>query len=1473
MLWVVAGCSGQGAGPRDAVADLGTADPDVAPEGIPDEAYEASQDDASGGDGVIGPDETGGDAADGAGGEADGTDPAGDDAPADPGAAEAAQDLAEDPGEDAAGDEGEDAPGDPGGDAAADAGIELPPDDCPDDPLKTEPGECGCGVPDTPNCAEVDPPVPDPPGWAVAPHAIGKDSIAMVAETVADASGVEYFFECAAGPCHDSGWRDGAAWVDAGLAPDMTCAYRVKARDRSANLNETGWSGEAIATTDRDPGFAAGIAARYFDLGPAAASLPEMDGLAPDVERVEAQVTWAATGEPWTGLPPGFADGFASRHAGFIRIEVGGEYAVRLDADQGARMWLDSEPVLDAGGADVFASTVAVRQLAPGYHPIRIDHWEDTGPAALVLSWSGPGFGTEAVPRTALYHADPPDAQQPAPSPAAWEMPPSAAGPAAVTMTAAAASDPAGVRYAFECVLGCDAASGWRTGRTWEVAGLEPGTMYAFRFRAADLSLAGNASAPSPTGFVTTDTYVPDVVGMPRPLAEAAIADAALLLGEVAEAWDDVVPAGSVAAQGPAAGTPLPAGSKVWLTVSLGVEPVPVPDVTGMKQADAEVAIAAARLAVGGVTTVPSCTGAPGTVTGQQPGGGWTAPKGSPVTLFVSRGPEQVVVNELMYHPPDDDVAREEWVELFNPCAWPAAVAGWTIDGLGDFAFPAGAAIPAGGYVVVAEDAAAFEAAWGFPPDFTYAGASLANGGETLVLTTAAGVVADQVTYDDVPPWPVTPDGLGPSIEVIDPSKDNGVPRNWHASIAPAGGTPRAPNSVLADGLPPWITLVRHDGPEPGIPIRVVATVRDATAVTLAYRIGWGAPATVPMKDDGLSGDGAPGDGEYGAAIPGQPTGTLVRYRIDASGPTGEMGYPRDDDTLEWVGTYLAPPVASDLDVFHWLIHPDDYARALSHVFTDETEPALLFHNGVLYDGLRIRVRGQSSRGWPKKHWNFKFPQGHGFRASGFTMDPVSGFNLQSSYADKSYLREVLSYETFGAAGSPTSVARHVTVWQNGQFFGLYTYLEDRDAGNLERSGLDPEGALYKAFSSQCQYQTIDKLKGPWEKMGPPNGDFSDLHSFLAGANNLTGQARKEFLFDNCDVPAMLSYHAASVVIHNNDQVAKNYFLYRDTHGTGRWWFLAWDMDLTFGRMFQNTVLNDQLFADTDVVAGRANVSPSHPLFGDSEHQKWDYLWNRVTDALLEDPDIREMYYRRLRTLMDELLVEGRYEARIDELAALTADEAEADRVRWGWYGTAETPATAVSRMKAEYLARRRTHLFATHRIDGGIPPAQSAHPAVVINELMYKPWTDPLVPDDPRDELEFVELYNPSPHEAVDLTGWTVAGVGMTIPSGAVILPEAYMLLVRNDAMLRAGIPPGRHVGGQYGGKLDGGGERVALIDRTGFVVDEVEYDDVAPWPIEADGGGASLELRDPALDNSLPESWKASAVAGGTPGAPNSP
>ena len=132
---------------------------------------------------------------------------------------------------------------------------------------------------------------------------------------------------------------------------------------------------------------------------------------------------------------------------------------------------------------------------------------------------------------------------------------------------------------------------------------------------------------------------MPDLTGRTREEAEAALAAAGLGTGTVTEAHSPTVAVGEVAGQTPAAGVEVPPGAAVAFTVSLGVQPVPVPNVAGMTAVAAGAALGAAGLTAGAVTEACSATVAAGLVISQDPAAGTQTAPGSPVSLVLSRGP------------------------------------------------------------------------------------------------------------------------------------------------------------------------------------------------------------------------------------------------------------------------------------------------------------------------------------------------------------------------------------------------------------------------------------------------------------------------------------------------------------------------------------------------------------------------------------------------------------------------------------------------------------------------------------------------------------------------------------------------------------------------------------------------------------------------------------------------------------------
>jgi hypothetical protein len=159
-----------------------------------------------------------------------------------------------------------------------------------------------------------------------------------------------------------------------------------------------------------------------------------------------------------------------------------------------------------------------------------------------------------------------------------------------------------------------------------------------------------------------------------------------------------------------------------------------------------------------------------------------------------------VVINEIMYRPANGDDAAE-FVELYNLGTNLAGISQWRLHGGISYTFPLGTAIPAGGYLVVANNLTNLLATHtGLSPSMVLEnyGAKLGNGGDQvtldmpdeLVSTNQAGlpvtngihIVVDQVSYRTAGRWGRWSDGGGSSLERVDVHSDGTLAPNWDDS-------------------------------------------------------------------------------------------------------------------------------------------------------------------------------------------------------------------------------------------------------------------------------------------------------------------------------------------------------------------------------------------------------------------------------------------------------------------------------------------------------------------------------------------------------------------------------------------------------------------------------------------------------------------------------------------------------------------
>jgi hypothetical protein len=489
---------------------------------------------------------------------------------------------------------------------------------------------------------------------------------------------------------------------------------------------------------------------------------------------------------------------------------------------------------------------------------------------------------------------------------------------------------------------------------------------------------------------------------------------------------------------------------------------------------------------------------------------------------------------------------------------------------------------------------------------------------------------------------------------------------------------------------------------------------------------------------------------------------------------------------------------------------------------------------GEFYDNVLVRSRGASAQSVNKKSYKFEFNVGHDFRYD--SQEPrVTEINLNATFQDKAYIRAMLTFQSYADAGVPASDSFLMRIEQNGQFFSVANFVEQIDEDFLEKRGLDPDGALYKMFNGVTSSTSgVEKKTREYEAN-------TDLQALVAGIR-ASNPNRAQYLFDNIDIPAMISYATAGIISQDFDRWAKNFYLYRDTNGTGEWTQLPHDKDLTFGKRF----FDDEISGDGFMF--ESNLSPAqhraHPFQGASQHACCGQP-NWMIDLLVTNPRTREMYLRRLRTLMDEQLqppgtpVEDRhFEATVDRLAAVVAPDAALDLAKWGAiFGIVRDFPTAIQLLKTNYLDERRVYLYQTHGVGGapnsvGIPDAQQGHPQLVFGQIEFDPSSG-------NQDQEFIELQNPH-NFAVDLSGWRLQGTidyefkpGTVLPAGDKIYVSPNVPAFR----ARSTGPRGGQqlfVQGGHGLHLANSGGTLELVAADGTTIATTSYVGNVP-PVDA--------------------------------------
>ena len=521
---------------------------------------------------------------------------------------------------------------------------------------------------------------------------------------------------------------------------------------------------------------------------------------------------------------------------------------------------------------------------------------------------------------------------------------------------------------------------------------------------------------------------------------------------------------------------------------------------------------------------------------------------------------------------------------------------------------------------------------------------------------------------------------------------------------------------------------------------------------------------------------------------------------------------------------------------------------------TDIDNPAFLNYDGR----IGIETRGSSSQMISKKPYGLTTLQADNVTNNNVSilgMPEENDWILNNLAYDQTGMRDVLTYGLSEQLGQYTPRRVYCEVMVNGDYKGLYVFMEkikvDKNRVNIEK--MDQNSNSYPEVTGGYLMQTDrgDNTNYAWSMPTylsnwwwtdnaifvycyPKRSDITDAQSdYIHNEFTTLASVAQNHNTDVVsgipsviDIPSFVDFMILAEFSSNVDVYQLSTYFHKDRCGKLRAGPI-WDYNLAYGHdEFGNRSRYDVWQFDNG-----DNIGPTFwkDLFETDEFRC--YLAKRWLEmTAFGQPLNYDMIYDQMLEIEDWII-----------------EAVGRDNQRWH---TMNNHSGAIEEMKTWLLTRIN---WLNQNIGSCEACSNVEVPPLVISKIHYHPedWYNI-----DGDRLEFIEITNNGDID-VDLTGVYFRELGMTygFPAGSSIMAHKTLLLC-SDSL--AFIDYYNKVPfGQYQRNLSNKSENLVLVDAWGNVIDEVHYYDSDPWPWEADGEGAFLQLIDLDLDNSLPESW----------------
>ena len=565
--------------------------------------------------------------------------------------------------------------------------------------------------------------------------------------------------------------------------------------------------------------------------------------------------------------------------------------------------------------------------------------------------------------------------------------------------------------------------------------------------------------------------------------------------------------------------------------------------------------------------------------------------------------------------------------------------------------------------------------------------------------------------------------------------------------------------------------------------------------------------------------------------------------------------------------------------------------------------------------------------GWPssfaQKSFQVKFKKKYNTSAIEYPLFPdfevttFKSFLLRNSGNDFQYthIRDAVMQALIKDLDVDYQEYRPAVTFLNGDYWGIYNIREKISEHYIaSRHGVDPDN--------------IDMLEGNMQVIHGDYLHYQQLIDYISTQDMTTDDAYK-FIHSMIDVDECLLYFAAQVYFNSRDWPGNNIKYWRERSEKGKWRWIFFDLDFGFNLYEEKGQAEDHLYF---ILSGiETNYANAHwatllprklvenpTLRNQFINQIADLLntnfksdrvikiINEIADHIANDIDRHRERWginkqqanyhlsTRMKSFAQERpgylrgFVRDFFDSGDDGSITINATDGGRIKLNSLYFNKNDLPWSGV------YFQGNPIHLKAipdpgykfdswsgdmtsddisltlsvdkSTDLNASFSPDNRVAKKIVINEINYNA-------SDLFETGDWIELYNRSDQD-IDISNWVFSDNEeeheYTFPLGTLLEADHYLVLVENEDAFTSLFPQVTNYIGEMGFGLDGTGEFIKLVDEEGCLIDSLTYDDEAPWPTESDGFGPTLELSDPASDNSKAQNWQASS-GHGSPGKIN--